>query len=253
MILNNMIKELLIINNINVDIPDSITEKEEMLKTLMTITPPVILNDDYIKAEQVYLSKKMMAKEVVEVETLKDELLKNIYIFKGDITCLQADAIVNAGNEKLLGCFVPGHHCIDNAIHLSAGLQLRQACNEHMIKQGYDEPCGRALVTSGFNLPSKYVVHTVGPNIHTGISQKEADELLEQCYLSVLDSVKNLDVKTVVFCSISTGIYGMDIERASEIALNTINQYLKNNEHKLSRVIINVFSQEDYNVYKSKI
>lgn len=250
-----MIKELMKLNNLNFVIPENENDQENTLKTLMTISRSGKLSDEYYHLEKEYLIIKKNKKQLTHVDDISEELIEGIYIFKGDITTIQADAIVNAANEKLLGCFIPGHHCIDNAIHLSAGLGLRNECNDIMIKQGHDEEVGQAKVTKGYNLPSKYVIHTVGPNVN-GLKVFEMDKvktLLKQCYMSILNEIATYeDISNVVFCSISTGVYGVPISIASEVALTTIIEYLENNKHYLNKVIINVFSEEDYHVYKNK-
>ena len=144
-------------------------------------------------------------------------------MYKGDITLIKADAIVNACNNKLLGCFVPGHHCIDNAIHSFAGLEVRRDLMKVMEEQGRDEPNGRCKVTKAYNLPSKYILHTVGP-VYSGSKQDNID--LESCYLSCLATADKMNLKSVVFCSLSTGIFGFPIEKASEIAIRTVKKYL---------------------------
>jgi len=250
-----MIRELMELNNVDCHIPEDYGSKHTLLKELMTISVPGDLSDFYYEAEKEFYLTKMDKKEIISVEDIKGKLLDNIFIHKGDITEIVADAIVNAANEKLLGCFIPGHHCIDNAIHLSAGLGLRNECNDLMLGQGHDEKVGSAKVTKGYNLPSKYVVHTVGPNLN-GLDRLSMDQVVEQlrsCYLSVLRAVREYkDIRSVVFCSISTGVYGVPIDVASEVALNTINTYLMNEAHHLDKVVLDVFSKEDYNEYKKQ-
>ncbi len=219
----------------------------------MTISKPATLSDQYYMYEKDYLELIKNKALLIDVGMVKEQLTPSIFLHKGDITHIKADAIVNAANEKLLGCFIPGHHCIDNAIHLSAGLGLRNACNRLMTAQGKDEEVGMAKVTDGFNLPSKYVVHTVGPNLNAmGLYRfDEAKQLLKNAYVSCLEAVKPYeDIKNIVFCSISTGVYGFPIEEASLIALETIEKYLNTNDHHLEKVVIDVFSKEDYDAYE---
>jgi O-acetyl-ADP-ribose deacetylase (regulator of RNase III) len=172
-----------------------------------------------------------------------------IVLWRGDITTLAAGAIVNAANNKLLGCFQPLHNCIDNVIHSAAGIQLRQACSEIMEKQGYDEPTGQAKITPGYNLPARYVLHTVGPIIHNTV--KEDDKrLLASCYSACLDlAARYEDIKSVAFCCISTGVFHFPMIPASQIAVQTVCEWLKGSKGTLKRVIFNVFPQEDYDVY----
>jgi O-acetyl-ADP-ribose deacetylase (regulator of RNase III) len=253
--IETMLRELIEVNGLDLAIPKVEEMKEDLLKTLMTISMPAKLSCFYYEAEEIYLMEQKKNKHTVLVEDITEKLIENVYIFKGDITSVKADSIVNAANEKLLGCFIPGHHCIDNAIHMAAGLGLRNACNLLMEIQGHDEKVGQAKVTGGFNIPSKYVVHTVGPNVN-GIKPLTMNEVIEQlrsCYLSVLREINNYeDIRNVVFCSISTGVYGVPIELASKVALTTIKEYLEKENHHLDKVIIDVFSKEDYNEYKRK-
>lgn len=253
--LNLMIQELKLVTGIKWALPKEIHDKEAMVKTLMTIAQPTELGQDYYNAEKNYLIYKNDHKSLISIEEINEPLIGRIQLFNGDITTIQSDAIVNAANEKLLGCFVPGHHCIDNAIHMSAGLGLRMACYALMKQQGYDEPVGLAKVTFAYNLPSKYVIHTVGPNVNgpVPLTQQEVIEQLKACYISILKAVESYkDIHNIVFCSISTGVYGVPIALASEIALTTINDYLEQCNHSLDKVVINVFSDSDYDSYKVK-
>jgi len=248
-----MINELIEANQLKMDMPKNEKAREELLRSLMTISNPTKLSDSYYTEEAKYLSHKKDEMDLVSIEDIKEKLMDNIYIYKGDITGVRADAIVNAANSKLLGCFIPGHRCIDNAIHMAAGLQLRNACHELMVAQGHDEAVGKAKITEGYHLPSKYVVHTVGPNMN-GPVEMTLDQMrpqLASCYSSTLDAVNiYADIQNVVFCSISTGVFGVDIRIGSEIALKTIREYLNTHDHHLKKIVINVFSQEDYHVYK---
>lgn len=248
-----MIKELMAVNGYDWQIPGDKEGKESLLNALMVTTMPFDLSDTYYEAESAYLKEKMAEKTRINLETIKERLTDHIHIARGDITRMEADAIVNAANEKLLGCFVPGHKCIDNAIHSAAGLGLRKECASIMAKQGRDETVGGAKITKAYNLPSKYVVHTVGPNI-SGLKDFDrvaVGEALASCYLSILRAVEDYeDIKTLVFCSISTGLYGVPIEVGSQIALETIQSYLKEAKHHLEKVVIDVFSEGDYRAYQ---
>lgn len=173
-------------------------------------------------------------------------LFKNIcfYIKQGDITRLQVDAIVNAANSQLLGYFVPCHGCIDNIIHFYSGLQLREECNQIMKKQGYLEETGKAKITLAYNLPSKYVIHTVGPIVYDNVTVKlESD--LESCYKSILKCTVENNIRSLDFCCISTGEFHFHNKRAAEIAINTVKEFLKRNEDKFDRIIFNVFKDID--------
>lgn len=254
-LMNYMINELMTVNKLSGDVPELLEDKKLLIRNLMTISSPIKLSDTYYEYEQEYLQFINKNKSIVDVNDISEKLLENIYIYKGDITSIKCDAIVNAANEKLLGCFIPGHHCIDNAIHVNAGLGLRHECYELMTEQNHDEYVGLAKMTKAYNLPSKYVIHTVGPNVN-GYKQYRKEELitdLTSCYTSILEEASGYeDITTLTFCSISTGIYGVDIQLASRIALTTISDYLKSHNHHFKRIIINVFSEEDLDVYKKQ-
>lgn len=174
-----------------------------------------------------------------------------IVLWKGDITTLEVDAIVNAANHQMLGCFQPGHKCIDNAIHSRAGVQLRRDCNTIMEIQGHDEAAGQAKITRGYHLPARYVIHTVGPVV-SGIVQEADRATLASSYRSVLDiSQKVSGIDSLALCSISTGVYGYPIEQATPIAIQETVEWIKANPNKLNSVVFNVFSDRDYVVYQS--
>ena len=236
----NYLKEYNHINTL-LDVDDFNT-----LRSLMNITMPYDLSDEYYKRQDNILKVLLSKKEIIDISSFKD----GISLYKGDITLVKADAIVNACNNKMLGCFVPGHHCIDNAIHSFAGLQVRRDMINIMDAQGHDEPNGDCKVTKAYNLPSKYIFHTVGP-IYSGIKQDEID--LRNCYLSCLKKADEMKLESIVFCSLSTGIYGFPIEKASYIAINTVKEYLENDNKNIKKVIFNLFSGGDFDVYNRKI
>lgn len=216
------------------------------LRALLNITMPYNLSDDFYDKQDEVIKDIIFKNEIFDVATLNN----GISLYKGDITLIKADAIVNACNNKMLGCFVPGHHCIDNAIHSFAGLEVRRDLMKVMEEQGYDEPNGRCKVTKAYNLPSKYIFHTVGP-VYNGSKQDILD--LELCYLSCLEMADKMKLNSIVFCSLSTGIFGFPIEKASEIAIKTVKKYLESENKNIKKVIFNVFSDGDYDVYSRKI
>ena len=168
--------------------------------------------------------------------------------WQGDITTLRCDAIVNAANSQLLGCFSPCHGCIDNIIHTMSGVQLRLACHEIMQKQGHEEPTGQAKITPGFNLPAKYVLHTVGPIINDEVTL-EAEALLASCYRSCLELAEQHNLKSIAFCCISTGVFSFPPDLAAEIAIRTVKEFLQK-ETGIQRVIFNVFKDSDLEIYQ---
>lgn len=174
---------------------------------------------------------------------------EGLYLWQGDITTLKCDAIVNAANSQMLGCFVPCHGCIDNAIHTYAGVQLRLACAELMRTQNHEEPTGRAKITPAYNLPCQYVLHTVGPIIRGRLTKRE-EELLASCYCSCLELAGKNGVRSIAFCCISTGEFRFPNERAAEIAVETVKAYRQETQSGIE-VIFNVFKQMDYEIYRN--
>ena len=170
-----------------------------------------------------------------------------IKITLGDITKVPADAIVNAANSQMLGCFVPCHGCIDNAIHSAAGIQLRNECARMMEEQGHEEPTGKAKITQGYNLPASHVIHTVGPIVGLEVTQRQKEEL-KSCYINCMKLAEKEGLKSIAFCCISTGEFHFPNKLAAQIAVETVDRYLSSS--KLERVIFNVFKEEDYNIYK---
>lgn len=222
---------------------------EVLFRALENITMPYDLSEEFYVKQDLILKDILSKKQIIDVNDLKP-IKDNIYLFKGDITLIKADAIVNACNKKMLGCFVPGHHCIDNAIHSFAGLEVRRDMMRIMEEQGYDEPNGKCKVTKGYNLPAKYIFHTVGP-IYNGSGQNNID--LRNCYYSCMKMADDMRLESIVFCSLSTGVFGFPIDKASDIAINTVNKYLKEENKNIKKVIFNVFSDKDYNVYYNNI
>ncbi|MBQ6909662.1 MAG: protein-ADP-ribose hydrolase, partial [Synergistaceae bacterium] len=168
------------------------------------------------------------------------------FLWQGDITRLNADAVVNAANSKLLGCFQPNHNCIDNILHTMAGVQMRLDCYNLMQEQKHDEPEGQAKITSAYNLPAKFVIHTVGPYVLGELTQ-EHKNLLASCYNSCLDLAAQNNLKSIAFCCISTGVFNFPNEPAAQIAVNTVIKYLEHN--KDLKIIFNVFKDLDLEIY----
>ena len=171
-----------------------------------------------------------------------------IVLWQGNITRLNADAIVNAANSALLGCFIPCHRCIDNAIHSAAGLQLRAACEELIKRQGHPEPTGAAKITAGYNLPARHVLHTVGPIVHGALTE-EHRQLLASCYRSCLTLAAKNELKSVAFCCISTGEFHFPNDAAAEIAVREVRDFLTM-PSSIERVVFNVFKDADLHIYE---
>lgn len=228
-----------------VDTSDVYLSKEKIFRALMNITMPTSLTDDYYLNQDLVLQEYYSKEKVIDVNDLN--YTNNIAIYKGDITLIKADAIVNACNCELLGCFHPLHNCIDNAIHSFAGLQMRRDLITIMKDKEYEQN-GKCEVTKGYNLPSNYVFHTVGPIVNGSVKEQDVIDLTS-CYLSCLKKAKEMNLKSIVFCSIATGIYSFPIALASEIAITTVNNYLQENNIDI-KVIFNVLSESDYKVYE---
>ena len=227
------------------------TEKAQrgLLRALMNVRPPRPLSEAYLRLEGELLSKEREQRGVVDVMTLPAVPADaRIALWQGDITRLNADAIVNAANAALLGCFIPCHRCIDNAIHSAAGLQLRAECAEFMERQGHPEATGLAKITQGYHLPARHVIHTVGP-IVSGVLTDEHREFLSSCYRSCLHLAAEHGLKSVAFCCISTGEFHFPNAAAAEIAVREVRNFL-NHKTSIERVVFNVFKDEDRVLYE---
>jgi O-acetyl-ADP-ribose deacetylase (regulator of RNase III) len=248
--LDFLIKYLINERDETIDIPDDYQSKRALLRSLMNVRPPLKISDDFLKVQDELLTSETSNKDLTCPEDIK-EVNGKLMLWQGDITTLKVDAIVNAANSKLLGCFIPQHNCIDNVIHSAAGVQLRAECNRIMQTQGHDEEVGGAKITGAYNLPSKHVIHTVGPAIPYGSkpSKKDCDDLAS-CYNSCLDIASYNRLESIAFCCISTGVFNFPQDLAAKIAIKTVSQYLKSNETSLKHIIFNVFTDKDYLIYK---
>lgn len=228
-------------------LPQSADEQKTLLRSLINIRMAAPISEDFLQIQDEYLREAVKEKGITDIKDLKP-VEEGIYLWQGDITTLCCDAIVNAANSGMTGCYQPCHNCIDNCIHTYAGIQLRNACAEIMEKQGYEEPTGRAKITPAFNLPCKYVLHTVGPIVQ-GHLTKRHEELLASCYRSCLELTDENDVKSIAFCCISTGVFMFPNERAAEIAVQTVRDYRKEKNSEIE-VIFNVWKDVDYKIYR---
>lgn len=225
-----------------------ISSQRQLLRSLMNVRTPLPLCKDYVALQDQLLSYEREEKGVVNVSSLPTTADPHIILWRGDITRINAEGIVNAANNTLLGCFHPCYSCIDNAIHSAAGLQLREECSRIMKKQGYEEPTGQAKITAAYNLPSKYVIHTVGPIIIGRLEQRDCEQLAS-CYQSCLEMAERNKVKSIAFCCISTGEYRFPADKAAEIAIHTVQEYLSNSKSEI-KVIFNVFKESDETFYR---
>lgn len=228
--------------------PDAAAQRR-LLRSLMNVRPPEPLRRDFLEVQDELLAAEREEKGVVDANKLPVTAAQpQLAIWQGDITRLRVDAIVNAANSALLGCFCPCHGCIDNAIHSAAGLQLRDECNALMRAQGHPEPTGRAKLTRAYNLPARYVLHTVGPIIHGRVTEQDRAELAS-CYRSCLELAAENGLESVAFCCISTGEFHFPNREAAGIAVETVTDFL-NTPSSVNKVIFNVFKDIDAQLYR---
>ena len=230
-----------------VDIPSDEYNQKRLLRSLFNVRMPAQISEDFQSVQDEYLQEEVARKGITDIADL-EPIQKGLYLWQGDITTLKCDAIVNAANSQMLGCFNPCHGCIDNAIHTYAGVQLRNACYELMTAQGHEEPTGQAKITRAYNLPCKYVIHTVGPIVGGRLTARDC-ELLKSCYLSCLKLAEENNVKSIAFCCISTGVFGFPQKEAAQIAVQTVMDYKEKHNSDI-KVIFNVFKNEDLAIYK---
>ena len=227
----------------NLHVPSDETEQKDLIRSLMNIRPPRPIGEDFLAVQDEYLQEETAAKGITDIADLTPAE-PGIYLWQGDITTLKCGAVVNAANSGMTGCYIPCHRCIDNCIHTYAGVQLRLACESIMEKQGHEEPTGQAKLTSAFNLPCEYVLHTVGPIIHGRVTEQDR-ALLASCYRSCLALARERNIKSVAFCCISTGEFHFPNELAAKIAVQTVRRCKGDTE-----VIFNVFKNADYEIYR---
>ncbi|WP_139653312.1 protein-ADP-ribose hydrolase [Raoultibacter phocaeensis] len=232
-----------------VTVPGNPLDRWNLLRALMNTREPAPAPDDMLALQDNVLARIHALRETTHVSNLSHVPLdERMALWQGDITTLAADAIVNAANSKLLGCFVPGHRCIDNAIHTFAGMQLRLACNDIMSVRVRDEPVGTATVTSAFNLPAAHVIHTVGPFVFDAPTMSHVSELAS-CYASCLEAAAERGFASIAFCCISTGEFRFPHEQAAEIAVRSVKDFLAT-DTTLETVVFNVFTDEDRRIYE---
>lgn len=229
----------------NIPLPSSEAEQKRLLRGLMNVRSPHPIGQEFLHLQDEYLQEEQRRRGVTDWRTLFP-IRDGLYLWCGDITTLRCDAIVNAANSALLGCFYPCHGCIDNAIHTFAGVQLRLYLDEQMKEQGHDEPVGQAKLTPAFNLPCRYVLHTVGPYVGGRLTEAHRAQLAS-CYRSCLETAEQHGLESVAFCCISTGEFHFPREEAAQIAIQTVQTYQK---HSAIKVIFNVFQESDERLYQ---
>ena len=238
-------------------IPNDPEEKRRILRSLMNIRMPSPMSEEVLALQDDYLAERNREKGIVTLNDIP-EIKDGLSIWQGDITRLAVDAIVNAANSQMLGCFVPMHSCIDNCIHSFAGIQLRNECNEKMkvkrIQYGedYEQPTAVPMLTEAYNLPAKKIVHVVGP-IVSGRLTEDLENDLADCYANTLDLCKDSGLRSVAFCCISTGVFHFPNRKAAQIAVKTVREWIKRYPDSMDRVIFNVFKDEDRRYYEQEL
>lgn len=241
-----LIENLLSESNLQSEIPTDEYSQKRLLRALVNVRMPKAASKEFLQIQNEYLQEELRRKGITDIANLTP-IISDIYLWQGDITTLKCDGIVNAANSKLLGCFCPNHGCIDNAIHTFAGIQLRQECAEIMNAQGSDEETGRAKITKAYNLPCKYILHTVGPIVYGKLTGRHERELSD-CYNACLELADKSGLESIAFCCISTGEFRFQNGRAAEIAVETVLDYKLRTGSKI-KVIFNVFKECDYEIY----
>ena len=229
----------------NIPLPSSEAEQKRLLRGLMNVRSPHPIGQEFLQLQDEYLQEEQRRRGVTDWRTLSP-IRDGLYLWRGDITMLRCDAIVNAANSAMLGCFYPCHGCIDNAIHTFAGVQLRLYLDEQMKEQGHDEPVGQAKLTPAFNLPCRYVLHTVGPYVGGRLTEAHRAQLAS-CYRSCLETAEQHGLESVAFCCISTGEFHFPRDEAAQIAIQTVQTHQK---HSAIKVIFNVFQEPDERLYQ---
>ncbi len=234
----------------DLQIPKNESGQKRLLRSLLNIRMPLPASDRFFEIQDAYLKEEIRKKKITKLSDLTP-VQNGLYLWQGDITTLSLDAIVNAANSQLLGCFCPCHGCIDNAIHTFSGIQLRSACAKLMEEQGREESVGKAKITKGYNLPCRYVIHTVGPRIQGRLTDKDCKRL-SSCYRSCLSLAEENKIKSIAFCCISTGEFHFPNDLAADIAIRTVKEY-REQTHSEMEVVFNVFTNEDYQIYQKRL
>jgi O-acetyl-ADP-ribose deacetylase (regulator of RNase III) len=225
-------------------------ERRSLFRALVNIRAPRAVSSEFLQVQDAFLQEEARQKGIVSLKDIPPFAQDGrISLWQGDITRLAVDAIVNAANSGMLGCFAPGHHCIDNAIHTAAGLQLRNECHALMERQGHPEQIGRAKITHGYNLPARHIIHTVGPQVQHEPSERQKRQLAE-CYTACIHMAAMHEIRSLAFCCISTGVFAFPGDLAACIAIKTVRACLER-EKSIERIIFNVFLDEDRTIYES--
>lgn len=232
-----------------VHIPDNVQSQKDLLRSLMNVRPPAPVSREFINIQDEYLTVENLAAGITDVNDLLPlKMNDRLYLWQGDMTSLRIDAITNPANSALLGCFFPLHNCADNLVHSKSGIELRLACEKIMKAQGHEEPTGQAKITLAYNLPSRYVLHTVGPIIHSRVTREDR-ELLASCYRSCLKLAAEKGLKSVALCCISTGEFHFPNQDAAEIAVETVKGFLRA-VNQIQQVVFDVYKDMDLQIYR---
>ena len=228
-------------------VPKDESGQRRLLRSLMNIRMPGLPDEEFLQVQDAYLQEEVKNRGIVKLSDIR--ILRNgIRLWRGDITTLACDAIVNAANSGMTGCYQPCHSCIDNCIHTFAGVQLRARCAEIMNAQRYAEPTGQAKITPAYNLPCDFVIHTVGPIVQGPLTRQHCDQLAS-CYRSCLQLADQNGIGSIAFCCISTGVFCFPNQKAAEIAVETVTEYLAETKSNIE-VIFNVFQEQDEEIYR---
>lgn len=240
----------------------AIEDREKLYRALVNIREAKPISVEFLQSEDEYLQEKLKEKEIADVKNIKTVReqyekynVKNadkICLWQGDITKLKIDSIVNAANSQGLGCFLPNHNCIDNQIQTFAGVRLRLECNEYMKTINYNLKTSHCFITKGYNLPAKNVIHAVGPIVEDSLTEK-LEKLLADTYKNCLECAVKNNIRTISFPCISTGVFRFPKDKASEIAIKTVDEFISKNRDKLDKVIFNLWSDEDVIIYERYI
>lgn len=227
-------------------IPQDVSDQKLLLRGLLNVRPAQVCNPEFLRVQDAYLRQATAEKGITDCSALSP-VQPGLYLWQGDITTLKCDAIVNAANSGMTGCYAPNHRCIDNTIHTFAGVQLRLACAEIMERQGCLEPTGQAKITPAFNLPCRYILHTVGPIVDESPTERDCAQL-ESCYRACLTLAAENHLESIAFLCISTGEFHFPNEQAAQIAVQTVKTFL-NQKSSVKKVIFNVFKDLDREIY----
>lgn len=261
--LDYLIKRLMAENGVYNERVNAMADRRVLLRSLMNRRLPKATTREFLEIQDAYLQEEAQRKGITSCETILS--VKDFYksthlhadkiaLWQGDITTLKIEAIVNAANLQMLGCFIPNHRCIDNAIHTGAGMQLRQVCHEYMETKrkqqpNYIEPTGGAVITPAYNLPSQYVIHTVGPIVYDELTAIHIKDL-QSCYESVLNIAIEKGIRCLAFCCISTGEFCFPNREAAEIAVATVIKSIEQHPSAFDKIVFNVYKDEDFEIYK---